>query len=90
MARRDLDLGTGVLHPLPALGIGADHQQAVAVEQGLAGGVESQEGGSVGVHGWEGKADQAGCNVHAHMKAICHERGAARPGARRSATDSRT
>ena len=54
MARRDGGEGAGILHALAAVGIGADDQQAVFVEDRLAGGVESQKGGTVRLHGHGG------------------------------------
>ena len=54
MSRGDRGQGAGVLHPLPAGGVGADDQQAVFVEDRLAGVVESQKGGTVGLHGLGG------------------------------------
>jgi hypothetical protein len=48
MPRRHGDVGARVDHALAAVGIGCDDQQAVFVELGTTGVVESQEGGAVG------------------------------------------
>jgi hypothetical protein len=54
MPRGDAAEGAGVHDPLPPGGIGTDDQQADLVEDRLAGGVESQKGGTVGLHGLGG------------------------------------
>jgi hypothetical protein len=48
MARRHGGMAAGVEHALAAGAVGGNDQQAVFIENGQAGVVESQEGGAVG------------------------------------------
>ena len=54
MPSRDGGVSARILHALDAVGIGADDEQPVLVEQRLAGGAETQKRGTVRLHGHGG------------------------------------